>query len=130
MADVLVTGTEGWAVGHAAQLLRDAGFTVATCHDEGAPLFPCRGLTGDGRCPIDDGVNVVLTVRPHPLPQLTRREVGVICGLRAGLPLVVAGSTVLHPFADHATEVVEGLDGADLAAACERAIGALKRSRS
>lgn len=130
MTNILVTGTEGWAVDHTARALGAAGFTVGTCHDEGSPVFPCRGLGGDGRCPIDDGVDLVVTVRAHPLPQPTRREVGVICGLRAGLPLVVAGSTVLNPFADHATAVVEGLDGDELVAACERAAGALRRSRS
>lgn len=118
MARVMITGTEGWAIDQIDHALRSAGHTVMHCHVPGEPTFPCVGLQG-GRCPLDGDAEVVLTVRARPLPQPVRREGVVTCGLRAGLPLVVAGSTVLNPFANHASEVVEGLDHGAIVAAVE-----------
>jgi len=57
-----------------------------------------------------DNADLVLSVRSHPLPQPTRREIGVTCGLRQGVPLIVAGRTLLNPFEDFAAAVVEDLD--------------------
>jgi hypothetical protein len=57
-----------------------------------------------------DNADLVLSVRSHPLPQPTRREIGVTCGLRQGVPLIVAGRTLLNPFEDFAVAVVEDLD--------------------
>lgn len=122
---VLITGTEGWAIDQVEGALRRAGDVVLECHEQDGPTFPCVGLAG-GTCPLDQGVEVVLAVRARPLPQPTRREAVITCALREGVPLVVAGATVLNPFGDHAAEVVEGLDPDEIDAAVERAA---RRSR-
>lgn len=57
-----------------------------------------------------DDADLVVNVRPHPLPQPTRREIGVTCGLRQGVPLVVTGRTLFNPFEDFAAVVVDDLD--------------------
>lgn len=114
---ILITGTEGWAIDQVEGALRRRGDEVLQCHEPDGPTFPCVGLAG-GTCPLDRGVEVVLDVRARPLPQPTRREAVVTCGLREGVPLVVAGSTVLNPFAGHTATAVEGLDGDDIHAAC------------
>ncbi len=63
---------------------------------------------------------MILTVRAHPIPQPTRREVSITCALLRGLPLVVAGSTVLNPFESIASAVVEGYD--DIEDACREVV--------
>src|SRR5262249_7273035 len=53
--------------------------------------------------------------RSQPAPQ----EDGVTCALRRHIPLVVAGSPILDPFDEYATDVVER--GSDIVDACVRA---------
>ena len=100
--------------------LREAGFDVHRCVEDGAPAFPCVGLTG-GACPLEaeGGIDVAVDVRQHPWPHPTLRETGVTCALRAGVPLVVL-SRPLHPFADQATVTTDRSDV--LAVRCEQAI--------
>ncbi len=109
MARVVVLGAADWMVHRVREQLESAGHVVLSCHLDDAPAFPCFGLSGAGRCPMDDA-DLVLSVRSHPLPQPTRREIGVTCGLRDGVPLVVAGRTLLNPFEAFADAVVEDLD--------------------
>jgi hypothetical protein len=107
---VILTGTEGSAIDEVGRDLRRRGHEVLLCSQPDAAVFPCIGLSASA-CPIDDGAEVILTVRAHPIPQPTRREVSITCALLRGLPLVVAGSTVLNPFESIASAVVEGYDG-------------------
>ncbi len=80
-----------------AMQLAAAGHDVVRCHAEGAPAFPCTGLAGDG-CPVEDGVDVAVTVRTHPRSTPSPTEDGVICALRRRVPVVVAGRTLFQPF--------------------------------
>lgn len=121
---ILLTGTEGWAIDDVQRSLRAAGHDVYLCSEPVEPGLPCAALSGIGTCPLDEPVDVVLTMRARPLAEMTRRETAVTCALRSGIPLVVAGSTILHPFTAVATEVVEGNDVAGIAAACARAVAA------
>lgn len=100
--------------------LRDAGYDVHRCVEDGRPAFPCVGLTG-GACPleVDGGIDVAIDVRQHPWPHPTLRETGVTCAVRAGVPLVVLGRP-LHPFTDQATLTTDRTDV--LAVRCEQAI--------
>ena len=100
--------------------LREAGYDVHRCVEDGAPAFPCIGLTG-GACPleVDGAIDVAIDVRQHPWPHPTLRETGVTCALRAGVPLVVLGRS-RHPFADQATLTTDRTDV--LAVRCEQAI--------
>lgn len=110
---VILTGTEGWAIDGVARDLRQRGHDVLLCSEPDAAVFPCIGLSETAACPIDDGAEVIVTVRAHPIPEPTRREVSITCALLRGLPLVVAGSTVLNPFESIASAVIEGYDGID-----------------
>jgi hypothetical protein len=117
----LVVGTDDWARNQAAGALQAAGITVLTCHESGAPAFPCNAFI-DGRvCPIDEGFDVVLTARARPSRVTEPGEIGVVCALRTGRPLVVAGVTAENPFTRVATKVVD--EGSDAAQACREAVG-------
>jgi hypothetical protein len=98
--------------------LRSAGHEVVRCHERDLPVFPCAGLTDGGACPLDEPVDVAVTVRAHPYPRHTAYEDGVICALRHRVPLVVAGKSALSPFAPWTTEHA---DDGNVVAACERA---------
>lgn len=90
---VLVTGTEGWAVEQAADDLERRGHRVVR---EAGDL---------------DGSDVVVTVRGHPLPHVARPERCVTDAVAAGVPVVVAGAAVAHPFGERAVHAHHGLDG-------------------
>jgi hypothetical protein len=116
---VLVVGTDDWAVERAATALASADIDVLRCQEVGEPSFPCNAFIEGRVCPIDAGFDVVLTARARPARSAEPREVGVVCALRAGRPLVVAGVTVGNPFASVATTTVG--EGGDAAEACRAA---------
>lgn len=91
---VLITGTEGWAIERVEHALADRGHEVVPLGDRPA-----------------SGADVVVTVRAHPVPNAVRSEHGVAEALAAGVPLVVAGATMVHPFTGQASLEHEGLDG-------------------
>ena len=113
---VLVVGTDDWAVEQAAELLRQAGSPVLTCHEPGQPAFPCNALVEGRTCPLDAGFDVVATVRARASTTPVQSEFGIVCALREGKPLVVAGLAPERPYGDWASATV-GQDG-DLASAC------------
>lgn len=118
--DVLVVESNVGAGDEAIRELRAAGHRAHTCFAQGMETFPCRALFAGGRCPLDEpGVDVALLLRAHPWPSPTSRERGVVCALRAGVPLVVAGQLALDPFERWAVEQVDGTVG--VIEACERA---------
>jgi hypothetical protein len=112
---ILVVGGESWAATQARSALASA-HDVLRCHDDGQPGFPCRRFTG-GACPVDEGVDVVAVVRDRPSADVAMTELGAVCGLRAGLPLVEAGFTEGSPFQSVRTATVPA--GSDLVAVCE-----------
>jgi hypothetical protein len=117
---ILVVGTDDWAVDQASATLSAAGNETARCHPSGEPAFPCNRFRAGGVCPVDAGVDVVADVRARALGEITPGEIGVLCGLRAGLPLVVAGLAQQGPFDGVASLVVA--PGGDLATACDDAV--------
>ena len=70
---------------------------VTTCH---VPTGFCRALApGRNRCPLDDRtdpVDGVVDVRGSD-DVLTTRELGVVCGIRAGLPVYLVEAVPGHP---------------------------------
>jgi hypothetical protein len=119
---VLLVGTSPFVTERATRELIRAGHEVVRCHAQDEAPFPCRALLEGRGCPLDAGpVDVVVDchARPSRVPALG--EGGVVCGLRAGIPLVVAGSPV-HPYWRWAAIEI-GHDG-DLLAACEQAADA------
>ncbi|MBI2706153.1 MAG: hypothetical protein HYX32_12800 [Actinobacteria bacterium] len=125
---VLLTGTDQWVVDRVGQAFVDAGHEVLLCHDDDAPAFPCLGLRGDISCPAHEPADLAVTVRSRPFPQPTRREIAVTCALHHGIPLVVAGRTLLNPFVDQAALIVDGLE--DLIEGCEQLLDARRAGRA
>lgn len=113
---MILTGTEGWAIDQVGRGLRGRGHDVLLCSEPEAAVFPCVGLSPHHACPIEGGADVIVTIRAHPVPQPTRREVSITCAVLRGVPLVVAGSTILHPFGSIAAAVVEGYE--DIESTC------------
>jgi hypothetical protein len=96
---VLVTEAQFGIADRIIRRLGEIGVRVSTCHDRAGY---CRVLQPGGRCPLDaitDPVDLVVDVRGAG-EQLTVREYGVICAVRAmrqvkmvpaerGMPVVV-----------------------------------------
>jgi hypothetical protein len=117
---VLVVGTHDWAVEQSIDAIEAEGHATLRCHELGEPDFPCNALLEGRTCPLDVGFDVVLAVRARPLATPTTGEMGVVCGLRAGAPLVVGGIVERNPFEAFAARVVG--KGADLVEALEAAV--------
>jgi hypothetical protein len=113
---VLVLESDLGAAVVAAAQLEAAGHDVVRCHPEGARPFPCAALE-TGHCPLDDGVDVTLTVRARSMGHPAPLEDGVTCALRRHVPVVVAGRTTANPFDRFPVTVA----GVDVVAACEQA---------
>ena len=119
LATVLVVGTDDWAADQSSRALTAAGHRVLTCHEAGESAFPCNALITGRTCPLDVGFDVVLTARARPTAEPTPGEMGVICALHAGAPLVSAGVASKNPFEPWTTTVV-GIDD-DVVQACQNA---------
>lgn len=113
---VLLVGGDSWVVRQTAQQLH--GHEVAHCSADGAPAFPCAKFT-TGVCPVEAGVEVAVLVRARPSQDVLPGELGAVCALRAGVPLVAAGLTEGSPFAELVAATVP--KGGDLAHVCEAA---------
>ncbi|MGH9018916.1 MAG: hypothetical protein ACRDY1_14290 [Acidimicrobiales bacterium] len=118
---VLVVGTDDWAIEQSAAALVEAGFGVLRCHEPGEPEFPCNALIEGRTCPLEVGFHVVATVRARPLDTMAPGEMGVVCALRTGIPLVAAGVAPDRPFGPWAAVTVE--QGGELVNACEKVAG-------
>ncbi|HET7719874.1 MAG TPA: hypothetical protein VFK43_07910, partial [Acidimicrobiales bacterium] len=108
-----------------ARALEDAGHEIRRCAPPGKPAFPCMGATASSgapshQCPLDGTVDVAVVVHDRPSTTLAAGEAGVVCALRDGLPLVVAGSAAPSPYTARADAIAGGLG--DVAAACDRAV--------
>ena len=104
---MLVVGTDDWAIEQSATELEAGGCRVLRCHEPGEPAFPCNALVQGRVCPLDVGFDVVVTVRARPLSEPCQAELGVICALHQGVPLVVAGVGSERPFGPWASLAVE-----------------------
>ena len=114
--DVLLVESHPGSAEREAAELEQAGHHVHRCHEPGATGFPCTAITAPGSCPLDRGIDVALVVRrlaPHP----TDLEQGVSCVIRAGIPLLEDGPTILDPFEPYLAGRVTG----NVVSACEEA---------
>jgi hypothetical protein len=116
---ILITAPQSEAGAAAADLLGAAGHSVAFCRpDDGSPL--CAGLGTGPLCPLTtDDIDVVVDARTNAAA-MSPREMGVLCALNHGTPLVVAGPVPDqgHPWRD--ADVLCAAD--DVVAGCKVAI--------
>jgi hypothetical protein len=118
--DVLVTESHAGAAAEAEAILRNAGHRTHRCYDPESQGFPCKGLLKPDGCPLDHGIDVALLARRRVLPTPSSLENGVICAIRAGIPVAERGPEVLDPFAPWVSARFE--DTADVVDACEQAV--------
>lgn len=80
-----------------------AGHEVARC-GPGPGDAACVGVAEDGTCPLARHADVAIDVRPDYLPRdlLSTGELGAVCAMRDGVPLLVVGK---NPFGSAATTV-------------------------
>jgi hypothetical protein len=119
-AEILVVGSDDWAINDATSQLHAAGRTVHRCSESAESPFPCNALIPGRGCPLDRRqVDVVLNIRTRPEAQPTIAEMGAVCGLRDGIPLVVAGVSEMSGFTAWAERVP--LEG-DIVTTCDRVV--------
>ena len=119
-AEVLVVGSDDWAIGDAMRQLNSAGRKVHRCSDSADAPFPCNALVAGRGCPLNTRrVDVVLDVRTRADSQPGLSEMGAICGLRDGLPLVIGGLSETSDLAPWAERVA--LAG-DIVSTCDSAV--------
>lgn len=102
-AEVLVVGPDDWALADASAQLVSAGRTVHRCCESAEAPFPCNALLPDIGCPLQRAkIDVVLHIRSRADSQPSLAEMGAICAVRDGIPIVTAGIaelTELEPWA-------------------------------
>jgi hypothetical protein len=119
-AEVLVVGRDDWAINDAASQLHAAGRVVHRCFESADAPFPCNALIPGRGCPLNQHqVDVVVDIRTRPGVQPTIHEMGAICGLRDGLPLVTAGISEVSGLAPWAEAVPPA---GDIVSACDDAV--------
>jgi hypothetical protein len=119
-AEVLVVGSDDWAINDATSQLLASDRTVHRCSESAESPFPCNALIPGRGCPLDrHQVDVVLNIRTRPEAQPTIAEMGAVCGLRDGIPLVVAGMSEMSGFSAWAERVP--LAG-DIVTTCDRVV--------
>lgn len=85
---VLVIGqADDVAVDGAASVLGGAGHEVVRCHDDDGHL--CAGMPGASGCPVDEGVDIAVTLGRVTGDGLVAD--GVRCAVRHFIPLVTVG---------------------------------------
>ena len=100
---VLVTEARPGSSARLVRRLRKQGCEVSTCHD--GPTV-CRAVAPGGGCPLDGfgPAGVVVDVRDGD-GELTAREFGVVCGIRARRQVVFVDADE-----DRAATVPDGLN--------------------
>jgi len=116
--NVMVLESDSGAADEVKRELANAGHEVLSCHDPGAPAFPCRGIEDQSTCPLrSHAVDLALTVRTQHRSQPTPQEDGVRCALMHRVPLVVMGPAVFDPYEEFQTRIIRA--GDDVVAVCE-----------
>lgn len=116
----LVVGTDEWAIAQTGAALADGGHSVLRCYEPGEAPFPCNALREGRTCPLDVGFDVVVTARARAAAAPTLSEIGAVCALHAGAPLVVSGISEGDPFQLWETSAVPA--GGDVVTACEEVV--------
>lgn len=126
--DVLVVENRRHAADAAVADLEAAGHHVHRCFDPDSPGFPCQAIREPGTCPLDQGVDVALSVRDRIEPRPTRYEQGISCAIRAGVPIAEVGPQALDPFEPWVTCRITNDVAVGVATAAERGLDELRRA--
>lgn len=119
-AEVLVVGPDDWALADATAQLVGAGRTVHRCSESAEAPFPCNALLPEIGCPLQrHQVDVVLHIRSRADSQPSLAEMGAICAIRDGIPIVTAGMSELPEFAPWAERVPYA---GDIVATCDEVV--------
>lgn len=115
--DVLVfEANPGDAAAGVAELTA-AGHEVHQCFESSGQGIACKAVTDD-HCPLDEGIDVAVLFRRRVTPRPTARERGAHCAVRAGVPLLEDGPTVL----DHYEPYLAGRVTTSVVEACVEAV--------
>lgn len=123
--DVLVVQANRGAADGAAAAVAAAGHRVHQCYDHDSSGFPCRGVIAPTDCPLDGPIDVALSVRGPLNPWPTGLEGGVVCAIRAGLPLVEQSAGEPGPFTRWVTRLITPQD--DVVEACVSAAATVEQ---
>ncbi|MFC0432062.1 hypothetical protein [Kutzneria buriramensis] len=85
---VLVTEQNPGQSAELALKLRYLGCVVSTCHNSSTDV--CKGVVAGG-CPLEGRGPTAMVVAVRDERELTAREFGAVCGVRAGVPVVLTG---------------------------------------
>lgn len=112
---ILVLESDAGVAASEIRRLEAAGHEVARCHEPGDPAFPCAALSDPHACPAEHGADVTLLVRAPDATEPTTLEDGVSCSIRRRIPVVVAGTGAVNPYASFAvtagaSDVVERVE--------------------
>jgi hypothetical protein len=112
-------------------VLEAAGHRVHRCHDRNDDDgFACRGITGEGRCPLDGPIDVALLIRRRDTRGRPALADATRCVLRHDVPIVDEGAEADDPRTPWINQQVE--PGESLVSAClhaaDRAQEPLRRS--
>ena len=99
----------------AVATLTEAGHTIERC-DAADRRYPCRGLAGEGTCPLDDYIDVAVLAQE---PGVEYLEHGAVCAARGRVPVVEIDPA--HAHLRLPASVWTSATGSDLAEVCERA---------
>lgn len=129
---ILVTEASEGESKNVVESLAAAGHRVSTCHEAGSI---CRAMVPGGKCPLDliyDPIEVTVGVRSGGRPELSTREYGLVCSVRADVPFVVTSAherpspAAPSGFAD---AVYAAVPESHLVDACGRAVWATDEGR-
>ena len=117
---VLLLESDAHLSAEVGDLLTIDGHEVLRCCESRDRAPRCLAGNGLSECPLDEPVDVAVTVRNPGWPKPRPRETAVACAIHAGVPLVVAGTAPENPFGAHATIVTDERNVVD---ACKAAVG-------
>lgn len=89
MKILIIDEVTGGADGATDQLER-AGYDTVSCRPED-PRQVCRGVEPQGRCPLDDGVDVALAAFPIAEVDDQGLALGYVCARRNRIPVIAVG---------------------------------------
>jgi hypothetical protein len=101
---ILLTETRAGDSATIERIARYRGVEIARCQPTIGHVTPCISLCRGVACPLDDHVDAVIDVHADGTDALSTRELGVVCAMRAGLPIVVVGDNPLDGAATQSSQ--------------------------